>query len=127
MAMTNPNRGKPKPIIIPIAATNHIVAAVVLPTTFSPDLRMTPPPRNPTPLTTWAAILLGSIVAGAPAKCQDRIDARVNSAEPEQMKMLVLNPAGFDACSLSNPMSAPQKRDTESRMKALCCSNRSIS
>lgn len=123
IAMESPKPGKPMPTIIPMPETNQIVEAVVMPVTFKPVLRMTPAPRKPTPVTICAEILPGSTVAGAPAMCcQDRIDARVNSAEPEQMKMFVLSPAGLPAHSLSRPTRAPQTVATISLLRALCSS-----
>ncbi len=100
-----------------------MVEAVVIPVTVKPVLRMTPAPRKPTPVTICAEIRPGSTVAGAPAmNCQDRIEARVNSAEPAQMKMLVLRPAGLAAHSLSSPTRAPLTVATNNLLRALCSS-----
>lgn len=122
-ATDSPKPGKPMPTSIPMPDTNHIVEAVVMPVTLSPVFRMTPAPRKPTPETICADIRPGSTVSGAPAiTCQDRIDARVNSADPEHMKMFVLRPAGFPAHSLSSPTRAPQRHATVRRVRALCSS-----
>ena len=40
-------------LLNPTAALHHSVAAVFIPLTLSPSRRMTPPPRKPTPVTTW--------------------------------------------------------------------------
>ena len=50
----------PAPADSPMAATSHSPAAVVSPWTLSPVRRIAPPPRNPTPVTTDAAIREGS-------------------------------------------------------------------
>ena len=51
---------KPPVHKIPIAASHHKVAAVVSPLTLIPSLIITPAPKNPIPVTTWAAILVKS-------------------------------------------------------------------
>jgi hypothetical protein len=47
---------------MPIAATTHSVAAVVSPRTDSPWRMMAPAPRKPIPVTTCAAMRVGSSV-----------------------------------------------------------------
>ena len=110
-------------IIIPIAATNQIVAAVVIPVIPSSDLKMTPAPRKPTPVTIWAATRMGSLGALEPVyTCQAMIEARVKRADPAQMNMLVLSPAGLSAYSLSSPNRAPHRTDTVSFEMTECSS-----
>ncbi len=124
----NPKETKPMAIIIPTAATNQMVAAVVIPVICSPVLRMTPAPRKPTPVTIPAATRMGSLGGLEPVKsCQAMIEARVKRADPVQMKMLVLSPAGFPAYSLSSPRRAPQRAATRSLVTTRCCLSIAIS
>ena len=44
-----PNKGRPKPMTTPTAATNQMVAAVVIPVMWSPLLRIAPAPMKPPP------------------------------------------------------------------------------
>ena len=46
----NPIKYSPTPIIMPIAVTTHIPAAVVMPRTVSPAFQIIPLPKNPTPV-----------------------------------------------------------------------------
>ena len=50
---------KPAPANVPIAPLHHNVAAVFMPRTLKPSRKITPPPKKPRPLTTWAAIRVG--------------------------------------------------------------------
>jgi hypothetical protein len=110
-------------IIIPIAATNQMVDAVVIPVIPSSDLKMTPAPRNPTPVTIWAATRMGSLGGFAPVyTCQAMIEANVKRVDPAQMNMLVLSPAGLAAYSLSRPNRAPHSVDTASFEMTECSS-----
>lgn len=59
--IAKPKKGKPIPITSPTAATNHIVAAVVIPVTRSPSRKTAAAPRKPIPVTTPAAIRVASL------------------------------------------------------------------
>ena len=63
----------------PMAAAAQRLAAVVSPLTSRPRRMIAPVPRNPTPVTTWAAILAGS---NWPPRPPLSSAARVNSANP---------------------------------------------
>ena len=52
--------GSPAPAADPIAAVTQIAAAVVRPRTESRRTKISPAPRNPTPVTIWAATREGS-------------------------------------------------------------------
>src|SRR3989441_3031381 len=90
------------PNATPIAATTHIVAALVSPTTAPRAWRIVPAPMKPTPVTICPATRVGS--AAAPTMAMDTC---VYSTEPMQMRMLVRNPAGLPRSSRSTPI-APQ-------------------
>ena len=50
----------PAPAAMPIAATDHRLAAVVSPRTCPRYWRIVPAPMKPMPVTIWAAIRVGS-------------------------------------------------------------------
>ena len=53
--------GSPAPQAMPSAAVSQTEAAVVRPRTMSRRMKITPPPMNPIPDTTWAATRDGSM------------------------------------------------------------------
>jgi len=86
-----PSRSSPIPTAAPIAAVTHNVAAVVRPRMSAPDLKMTPAPRNPIPVTICAAIRSGD-PPGDRALDTQRI---ANSPAPSPTRIL-----GSEACGL---------------------------
>ncbi len=66
----------PDPTAIPMAAVAQMVAAVVRPETVTPLRKIVPAPKNPTPVTIWAATLDWS------ADSKPNAEIIVNSAEP---------------------------------------------
>ena len=91
----------PIPMATPMAAAIQIVAAVVMPTTLPRSLRITPPPRKPTPVTICAATRPGSAFPAI------SIEVRVKSVEASVMRMIVRTPAAFSCNSRSKPMTPP--------------------
>jgi hypothetical protein len=79
--------GNPAPDSAPTAPLHQSVAAVFSPQIFSPSRRMTQAPRKPRPLTTVAAIRVGSSVAPI-SRGSD-----TNGAAPTQTRALVRSPA----------------------------------
>jgi len=76
---------------IPMAAVAQMVAAVVSPEMLRPLRKMVPAPKNPTPVTIWAATLDWSAVSNPKA------EIIVNSAEPTATIDNVRSPAGLSA------------------------------
>src|SRR5438067_1120392 len=102
----------PAPAGIPTAAFTQIVAAVVIPWTLLPLLRIDPAPRKPMPLTICAAMR-----SGVPPARASSMDTTVNKAEPTAMSMFVRRPAAFCRSSRSTPMAAP--RPAASRRRSI--------
>src|SRR5438132_10453486 len=97
---------------MPSDAATQMDAAVVNPRTSSPWRRMLPAPRNPTPVTIWAAIRVGSTVL---VKSGMR-PRPVNMHDPALIKAMVRRPAGWPRNSRSAPMSRPRPRAMVTRM-----------
>src|SRR5918995_2562023 len=104
---------------MPIAATNHSVAAVVSPRTESPCRMIAPAPRKPMPLTICAAMRVGSNTSplGVEKDQSDHAYAEtiVNSAEPTDTSRCVRNPAPRSRSSRSNPIAPPSSAARPSR------------
>ncbi|MNI08019.1 hypothetical protein D3C73_610430 [compost metagenome] len=105
---------KPAPTAIPRPLAPQIIAAVVKPTITSfVFLRITPAPKNPTPLTTCAASRIGSITC-KPATANlfaDSIETIVNKQLLKQITNEVLRPRGLFLISLSKPMIMPNMEE----------------
>src|SRR5437868_11342583 len=97
---------------MPSEAATQMEAAVVSPRTSSPWRRMLPAPRNPTPVTIWAAMRVGSTVL---AKSGMR-PRPVNMHDPALIKAMVRRPAGWPRNSRSAPMSRPRPSAMVTRM-----------
>src|SRR2546421_5000124 len=97
---------------MPNEAATQIEAAVVNPRTSSPCRRMLPAPRNPTPVTIWAAMRVGSTVLGK----SGMRPRPVNMHEPALIKAMVRRPAGWPRNSRSAPMRRPRARAIVTRM-----------
>lgn len=79
----------PIPHKIPIALTTQMKEAVVIPTILSSVFIITPPPRNPIPVTIVDKIRVGSELLD----CASIRDPIVNTVAPTQIKIFVLRPA----------------------------------
>src|SRR5262249_1716993 len=88
-------------------AVAQMVAAVVIPMTAEGSRTIDPAPRKPTPVTIWAAMRAGSLLASA-----GLTEAMVKMAAPTQMSTRVRRPAGFSLRSRSAPTMAPQRKAT---------------
>src|SRR6266849_4636766 len=97
---------------MPSEAATQMDAAVVSPRTSSPWRRMLPAPRNPTPVTIWAAMRVGSTVL---VKSGMR-PRPVNMHDPALIKAMVRRPAGWPRNSRSAPMSRPRARAIVTRI-----------
>src|SRR6266568_7976014 len=97
---------------MPSEAATQMDAAVVSPRTSSPWRRMLPAPRNPTPVTIWAAMRVGSTVL-AKSGMKPR---PVNMHDPALIKAMVRRPAGWPRNSRSAPMRRPRPRAIITRM-----------
>src|SRR5207253_5116159 len=97
---------------MPSEAATQMDAAVVSPRTSSPWRRMLPAPRNPTPVTIWAAMRVGSTVL---AKSGMR-PRPVNMHEPALISAIVRRPAGWPRNSRSAPRMSPRARAMITRM-----------
>ena len=108
----------PAPTVRPTTAENQSTAAVVSPRTVLPFLKMTPAPRKPIPLTTWAARRAGSEVREPsripPRSAKPYLDTIMHRAAPQQTTMCVRTPASLKRLLLSMPMSMPRIQDTAS-------------
>ena len=117
MTMTvvaTPRNGSPAPAAMPIPAAAHRLAAVVRPRTDGPYLMIAPAPRNPMPVTIWAATRDGSVAVPS-ADGNPTIDSTVNSADPSATSRWVRIPAGWSWISRSIPMTAPRTAAISSR------------
>jgi hypothetical protein len=90
----------------------QIVAADVVPVMLPLPRRMTPAPKHPIPVTTWEAILDGSLPRASNAK-----DMVVKMAAPMETKANVSIPAGLSLRSRSRPTTAPQRTATKTTAK----------
>lgn len=95
---------KPNPHSIPIPAIIQINAAVVTPTSLSSCFIITPPPRNPIPVTIVDITLLGSDIL---KRLAVMIEPTVNIQVPIEIKTIVLSPATLFFFSLSYPTISP--------------------
>jgi len=87
------------------------VAAVVRPLTPSSARKIAPAPRNPTPVTTWAAIRVGSVTW--PGKMNT--PTAVKTQAPTDTMASVLTPAAWPRYSRSIPIVAPSRSATKIR------------
>ena len=98
------------------------VAAVVSPRTESPWRMIAPAPRKPIPVTTCAAIRVGSARTMLPPETRKSrkpyAPAIVNSAAPTDTSMCVRNPASRSRISRSIPTAPPSAAATASRRSA---------
>ena len=78
----------PNAVNVPIAAAHHNVAAVFNPLILVPSLKITPAPKKPIPDTTWAAILVISLLVV-------NLEIETNKNAPNETKVIVLIPAIF--------------------------------
>src|SRR4029077_6110968 len=95
---------------MPMAAVTQMEAAVVKTCTSLPVRRIAPAPRNPTPVTTWAAMRVGSVLLlktsrPSPEKRQ----------APTPTRPSVLMPAGCPCHSRSTPRAIARMAVTNSR------------
>src|SRR5947208_2730539 len=104
---------------MPIAATTQSVAAVVRPRTDSPCRMIAPAPRKPMPVTSWAAIRVGSArTTFAPESrkaWKPYAPTIVNKAEPSETSRCVRRPASRSRSSRSTPISPPSSAASASR------------
>src|SRR4051794_21076399 len=103
--------GSPAPAAMPTAAASHTVAAVVRPRTMSRRTKISPPPMNPMPETTWAAIRDGSTLTPAWSTRSPKpyLDTSMKTAEPSPTRVWVRSPALLARTSRSTPISALRK------------------
>src|SRR5918995_7269421 len=78
---------------------------------------MAPPPRKPTPETTWAAIRVGSESGPVNAWAL----TMVKIADPSETNAWVRNPAGMRCSSRSHPITAPSRSATTRRSVSSIC------
>ena len=89
--------GRPAPAQAPIAAVTQMAAAVVSPRTESRRTKIIPAPKNPTPVTIWAATREGSrmIRPGSSTSLNPYLLINMKSAAPTPTRVCVRNPALF--------------------------------
>src|SRR5512133_2552916 len=106
---------------MPIAATTQRVAAVVSPRTDRPWRMIAPAPRKPMPVTTWAAIRVGSKPTPlAFENCQSvqaNAETSVNRAAPTETSMCVRSPASRSRSSRSKPIAPPSTAASPTRKR----------
>src|SRR4051794_1320912 len=107
---------------MPIAATTQSVAAVVSPRTEKPCRMIAPAPRKPIPVTTCAAMRVGSartmLLPPARNSWKPYAETIVNRAEPSETRRCVLTPASRSRSSRSNPTIPPSPHANASRTSA---------
>src|SRR5262245_18503406 len=116
VAITAPFQN-PAPAAIPIAPTSQTLAAVVRPRIVKPWRKISPAPRKPMPVTTWAATRLGS-TSRAGNSSKPYAPTMVKSAEPTATSTCVRSPAAFSSSSRSRPTSPPRPAATAIRASA---------
>src|SRR4051812_23101058 len=104
---------------MPIAATSQSVAAVVRPRIENPWRMIAPAPRKPMPLTTCAAIRVGSARTTASPLVRNSVkpyaETIVKSAEPTETSRCVRRPASRSRSSRSSPIAPPSSAAVPSR------------
>ena len=95
-----------------MAAVTQIDAAVVRPRTESRRTKMSPAPRNPTPVTICAATREGSRTTrrGSSTSVNPYLLISMNSAAPTPTRVWVRSPAFFCRISRSRPTAADSTR-----------------
>src|SRR3954451_22794667 len=107
---------------MPIAATSQSVAAVVRPRIEKPWRMIAPAPRKPMPLTTCAAIRVGSARTTASPLVRNSVkpyaETIVKSAAPTETSRCVRRPASRSRSSRSSPIIPPSTPASVSRSSA---------
>jgi hypothetical protein len=100
-----------------IAATAQRLAAVVNPRITSRLKMIVPAPKNPIPLTTWAAIREGSRITfrSLNTSANPKAETSMNNVAPTHTSMWAPNPAAQSNRSRSKPMTLPSNADRNSR------------
>ena len=113
----------PAPAVKPIPAVAHRLAAVVSPRTIWWLKMIVPAPMKPIPLTTCAAIRLGSSDTPSCVKISEKpyCETIIMSALPNETRKWVLKPASFSRYSRSRPIIVPNsaastRRQTKSHI-----------
>ena len=108
----------PEPMARPTPAVAHIPAAVVRPFTRLLRTKITPAPRNPTPLTTCAAIREAS--ASYPSK-KPYLETTIIRAAPSATMAWVRIPADLFRFLRSFPIKRPRKAAINIRSRYSIC------
>ena len=104
--------GSPAPAAAPTAAVTQTDAAVVRPCTESRRTKISPAPRNPMPVTIWAATRDGSTTTWPvrSTSLNPYLLTSMNRAAPTPTRVCVRSPALFCLTSRSSPMTADSSR-----------------